>query len=270
MLYLVSTPIGHLDDFSFRAVSTLKECSLILAEDTRHSGTLMKRYEIETPLMSYHQHNETERRDQILQRLAQGEHIALISDAGSPSISDPGQPLVAACRESKLPVTFVPGASAVTTALVLSGFSTAPYQFIGFLPKKEQALLATLVRILHYPGTTVCFESPNRIQSPLKLLSKIAPTIQVAVCRELTKRYEEVYSGTASNVLQWCEEKSPRGEMVLVISEHIIKTDWTDLPPTEHLHRIEKEYGVNRKEALRMVADIRGESRRDLYSQIFG
>src|SRR3990167_5491416 len=181
MLYIVATPIGNLDDFSKRAVDTLSSCDAILCEDTRRSSILLNRYGIQKPLISYHKFKEKASLEKILTDLQSGQNLALISDAGTPCINDPGQILVQACIEKGIEVTAIPGACSVIQALVLSGFDTSSFQFIGFLPKSGQSALK---RALHYPGTTVCFESPERLISTLEEILALDPDRELAVARE--------------------------------------------------------------------------------------
>ena len=222
MLYLVSTPIGNLADFSYRAVEILKKCDYILCEDTRHSRVLLEHYGIGTPLKSYHKFNETKSLEPILADLKEGKTLALISDAGTPLISDPGQELVLHCRKEQVPVSAIPGACAAIDALVLSGLPAAPFQFIGFLPKKEKELQTALSQALIYNGTTIAYESPHRIEETLSCIAQIDPQRELCIARELTKMYEECLSGTAFMLLEHFKANAPRGEIVLLIS-----------PPTE-------------------------------------
>ncbi|MCE5293274.1 MAG: 16S rRNA (cytidine(1402)-2'-O)-methyltransferase [Chlamydiales bacterium] len=217
MLYLVATPIGNLEDISFRALETLKRVDYILAEDTRHSLKLLSHYEIQKSLHSLHQHNEQQKLDKVLQDLANGKEIALISDAGTPLISDPGFPLVKACREQSIPVTAIPGASSVLVALSLSGFEPTPFQFVGFLPRKLGELTARLEAILAYEGTTICYESPERLTDTLTALAECNPDCNVAIARELTKRFESVISGTSQHMLAQQKATPALGEIVVLI-----------------------------------------------------
>lgn len=218
MLYVVATPIGHLSDITFRAIETLKGVDLIAAEDTRHSGLLLKHYGIDKPLLSYHEHNEAMRTAQLVQRLARGENIALITDAGTPGLSDPGARLVRACIEGQLPFTAIPGPSAILTALIGSGFCTEPFFFGGFLPNKsggrERELRAAAAR----EETTVLFESPHRLVKTLTAAADILKDRQLCVARELTKKFEEFRRGPARELLVHYEAHPPKGEIVLVIS----------------------------------------------------
>jgi 16S rRNA (cytidine1402-2'-O)-methyltransferase len=219
MLYVVATPIGNLGDMTFRALEVLKSVDLIAAEDTRHSGMLLKHFEIKKPLVSYHEHNEAMRTAQLVERLAADENVALITDAGTPALSDPGARLIRACIERGLPLTIIPGPSSILAALVGSGFSTERFYFGGFLPVKsgqrERELRATAER----GETTVFFESPYRLTKTLAVCTGIMPDRQLCVARELTKKFEEFRHGIASELLAHYEAHPPKGEIVLVISQ---------------------------------------------------
>jgi 16S rRNA (cytidine1402-2'-O)-methyltransferase len=219
MLYVVATPIGNLGDISLRALEVLKGVDLVAAEDTRHSGILLKRYEIHKPLISYHEHNEAMRTAQLAERLAAGEKIALITDAGTPGLSDPGARLIRECIKRELPFTIVPGPSSILTALVGSGFSSERFFFGGFLPNKsgrrERELRAAAAR----EETSIYFESPYRLTKTLKASIDILIERQLCVARELTKKFEEFRQGTAAELLVHYEAHPPKGEIVLLIGE---------------------------------------------------
>jgi 16S rRNA (cytidine1402-2'-O)-methyltransferase len=219
MLYVVATPIGNLGDMTFRALEVLKSVDLIAAEDTRHSGMLLKHFQIKKPLLSYHEHNEAMRTAQLVERLAVDENVALITDAGTPALSDPGARLIRACIERGLPLTIIPGPSSILAALVGSGFSTERFYFGGFLPAKsgqrERELRATAER----GETTIFFESPYRLIKTLAVCTGIMPDRQLCVARELTKKFEEFRHGIASELLAHYEAHPPKGEIVLVFSQ---------------------------------------------------
>lgn len=217
MLYLVATPIGNLADLSYRAVETLRSVDAILCEDTRHSRRLLNHYEIDKPLRSYHKFNLKQREEQILDQLTEGKKLALISDAGTPGISDPGSDIVAACVERGLPVTQIPGPCALISALTLSGLNTERFQFLGFLPKKSGQRERLLQEGLDYPGTTIFYESPHRILKTLKQLQEIEPEAHVVILRELTKKFEERLAGNAAELLSHWSERKPKGEFVLLL-----------------------------------------------------
>jgi len=219
MLYVVATPIGNLGDITLRALEILKDVDLVAAEDTRHSGILLKHYQIHKPLVSYHEHNEAMRTAQIVERLAAGEKIALITDAGTPGLSDPGARLIRECIKRELSFTIIPGPSSIATALVGSGFSAEKFFFGGFLPVKsgqrERELRAAAAR----EETSVYFESPYRLTKTLKACIDVVPDRQLCVARELTKKFEEFRRGTAAELLTHYEAHPPKGEIVLLISE---------------------------------------------------
>ena len=218
MLYVVATPIGNLGDITLRALEILKDVDLIAAEDTRHSGILLKHYQIQKPLVSYHEHNEAMRTAQLVERLAAGEKIALITDAGTPGLSDPGARLIRECIKRELDFTIIPGASSISTALVGSGFSAEKFFFRGFLPVKSGQREREL-RIASARGeTSIYFESPYRLAKTLKASIDIMPDRQLCVARELTKKFEEFRRGTAAELLAHYEARPPKGEIVLLIS----------------------------------------------------
>ena len=218
-LYVVSTPIGNLGDFSFRAVEVLKTVSAILAEDTRHSRTLLERYEIRTPVASYHEHNEARMTPRLVSRLRGGENLALISDAGTPLLSDPGARLVRAAIDAGIDVIPVPGASALLSALVASGLSADRFNFYGFLPRKGQARVATLAELASVQHTAVLYEAPTRLVDTLSALeAQGAGERMAAVAREMTKQFEEVRRGTVSALRAYYDRTPPRGEVVIVLA----------------------------------------------------
>jgi 16S rRNA (cytidine1402-2'-O)-methyltransferase len=218
MLYVIGTPIGNLGDITFRALEALKSADVVAAEDTRHSGILLKHYAIKKPMISYHEHNEAMRTAQLIERIAAGENVALITDAGTPGISDPGSRLIRECIKRELPFTIIPGPSSILTALVGSGFSAEKFFFGGFLPVKsgqrERELRAAAVRA----ETTIFFESPYRLNKTLAACIEVMPERPLCVARELTKKFEEFRRGTAYELLAHFESHLPKGEIVLVIS----------------------------------------------------
>jgi 16S rRNA (cytidine1402-2'-O)-methyltransferase len=216
-LYLVATPIGNLEDITLRALRTLKECDRIAAEDTRRTGQLLKYFEISRPLLSYHKFNEAKRSEQILERLKAGEMIALVSDAGSPGISDPGQRVVAAAVAAGLRVEAVPGSCALIGALTASGLPTDEFHFIGFLPRKSGQRMRKLESLLETAGTLVIYESPFRIEKLIGELALVFPERNVVVARELTKKFEEFLRGTPAELIEAIGERSLKGEMVVMI-----------------------------------------------------
>jgi 16S rRNA (cytidine1402-2'-O)-methyltransferase len=218
MLYVVATPIGNLADITLRAIEALKSADLIAAEDTRRSGILLKHFEIKKPFISYHEHNEATRTLQLVERLARGENIALITDAGTPGLSDPGLRLIRECIKRELPFTIIPGASSMLTALIGSGFSTEKFFFGGFLPVKSGQRERELQAAAEREETTILFESPYRLTKTLAACVDFMPQRQLCVARELTKKFEEFRRGVASELLAHYEAHPPKGEIVLVIS----------------------------------------------------
>ena len=215
-LAVCATPIGNLDDITLRVLAELRSADVVLAEDTRHTRGLLERHGIEAKLVSYHEHNEAERVDELLPRLLAGERMALVSDAGLPGISDPGARLVRAALDAGMAVTVLPGPSAVETALVASGLVAERFAFVGFLPRKAGELAALWEELAQWQGPVVAFESPQRLPKTLRSLATAAPQRQVAVCRELTKRFEEVVRGDASALAERYAEP-PKGEITLVL-----------------------------------------------------
>jgi 16S rRNA (cytidine1402-2'-O)-methyltransferase len=216
-LYLVATPIGNLEDITLRAIRTLRECDLIAAEDTRRTGQLLKHLGISKPMLSYFQFNEARRSEQILERLKQGQKVALVSDAGSPGISDPGERVVRAALDADLRVEAVPGPSALVAALTVSGLPTDEFHFIGFLPRKTGQRRKTLESLTNVPGTIVIYESPYRIEKLLTELAEIYPARQIVLGRELTKKFEEFLRGTAGELLAVARGRALKGEFVVLI-----------------------------------------------------
>jgi len=219
MLYVVATPIGNLGDITLRALEILKDVDLVAAEDTRHSGILLKHYQIKKPLISYHEHNEAMRTAQLVERLAAGEKIALITDAGTPGLSDPGARLIRECIKRELPFTIIPGPSSISTAIVGSGFSTDKFFFGGFLPVKSGQRERQLRTAAAREETSINFESPYRLNKTLKACVDVMPDRPLCVARELTKKFEEFRRGTAVQLLTHYEAHPPKGEIVLLISE---------------------------------------------------
>jgi 16S rRNA (cytidine1402-2'-O)-methyltransferase len=218
LLTVVATPIGNLQDITLRALQTLRETDLIAAEDTRHSAILLLHHNIKKPMISLHEHNEESRTADLVEEIAGGKSVALITDAGMPGISDPGFRLIRACRERGLPVNVLPGPSAVITALVGSGLPTNAFYFGGFIPVKSGRRRAELERAVSRPETSVYFESPYRLLKTLQALAEIAPRADVCVARELTKKFEEYRRGTPAELCAHYESRSPKGEITLVIS----------------------------------------------------
>jgi 16S rRNA (cytidine1402-2'-O)-methyltransferase len=218
MLYVVSTPIGNLGDITLRALEVLKSVNVVAAEDTRHSGLLLKHFGIKKPFVSYHEHNEAARTAELVERLARGETVALITDAGTPALSDPGMRLIRECINRELPFTIIPGSSAILIALLGSGFSTDKFSFRGFLPLKSGQRERELRTASESEETTLFFESPYRILKTLQACSSIMPERQLCIARELTKKFEEFRRGTAAELLAHYETRQVKGEIVLIVS----------------------------------------------------
>ena len=219
MLYIVSTPIGNLRDITLRALETLKSVDLIAAEDTRHTKILLNHYEIQTPLTSYFEHNESKKADYLVGLLKEGKNIALVTDAGTPGISDPGYPLIQAAKENNIPVTVIPGPTALIAALTLSGLPAHEFIFLGFLPVKSGGRRKKLEEIKRETRTIIFYESPHRLLKTLKDIEEVLENPAIVVARELTKKFEEVKVGPVREILEYFTLHAPRGEFVVLISE---------------------------------------------------
>jgi 16S rRNA (cytidine1402-2'-O)-methyltransferase len=265
MLILVATPIGNLRDISFRAIDALQNADLILCEDTRHSKILLQHYQIQKPLKSYHLLNERKKIDEIIQLLQEGKKLCLISDAGTPLISDPGFPLVQACLAAQIPVTSIPGPCAFVQALICSGMEWERFQFVGFLPKKEGALRTLLNEFLKYPGVTICYEAPHRIVKTLQILSSLNPNSCICLAKELTKIHESFIRATVSEALSQVDQEAFRGECVLLIKGEEEIPDYSSLSLEEHIQDIQAKYHVSKREAIKIVAEMRHLNKRSLY-----
>jgi 16S rRNA (cytidine1402-2'-O)-methyltransferase len=263
MLAVCATPIGNLEDVTLRVLRELAEADLVLCEDTRHTRRLLERHGIRARLRSYHEHNEATRTAELLPRLQAGEQIALVSDAGLPGISDPGARLVAAALEAGVTVTVLPGASAVDTALVASGFVAERYQFVGFLPRGEQALRRAWAEFARWPWPTVAFESPRRLPATLRSLAAVDPDRLLAVCRELTKRHEQVVRGSAGELAEEFAEP-PKGEVTLVLGPGSEREPANVAAAAEAVAELTAA-GLARSQAAAVVARLTGLPRKRLY-----
>ena len=275
-LYLCATPIGNLEDITLRVLRILKEADLIAAEDTRNTLRLLNHFEIKTPLTSYHEHNKIEKAYQLVEKMKEGKAIALVTDAGTPGISDPGEDLVRICQEAGIAVTSLPCACACVTALTLSGQATRRFSFEAFLPKEKKARAEILKEMKNDQRTLIVYESPHHLLSTLKELYLALGERSVTVCRELTKKFEESFKTTLSEAAAFYGQNEPRGEFVLVIEgkskEAALQEEqerWSDISIEEHMASYESK-GMDRKEAMRSVAKDRGISRRDVYQAILG
>jgi 16S rRNA (cytidine1402-2'-O)-methyltransferase len=263
MLYIVATPIGNLSDISYRAIEILKQADTILCEDTRHTQILLKHFDIQKPLKSYHKFNIAKQEEEILSDLKAGQNIALVCDAGTPGIADPSHELILSCQRENIPYTALPGPCAAVTALTLSGMDSTRFQFCGFIPKKESELKILLFEILHYPGTSICYETPHRLLSTLEEIHKLSPHTHLCVARELTKVYEECIRGNASDLLDHFTKNPPRGEIVLLFSK--AEEEPSSLSPQEEVERLQNEYGLSLKDAIKMAAHARKVPKKEIY-----
>ena len=273
-LYLCATPIGNLEDMTLRAIRILREADLIAAEDTRNSIKLLNHFEIKTPMTSYHEYNKIEKGRKLVERLLSGENIALITDAGMPGISDPGEELVKMCYDAGVAVTAVPGASACITALVLSGLSTRRFAFEAFLPAEKKERKSILTELKDETRTMIIYEAPHRLLRTLEELYETMGERKITVCRELTKRHETAFTTTLKEACSYYRAQEPKGECVLVIegkSRQELKEEaqarWDDMSVKEHMEYYESQ-GIGRKEAMKLVAKDRGEGKRDIYKAL--
>lgn len=265
-LYVVATPIGHLEDLTYRAVRILGEVAAIAAEDTRHSRKLLDHYGIRTPLVSYHEHNERNRADQLLGRLLAGESLALISDAGTPCIADPGYRLVSNCRREGVEVVAVPGPSAVIAALSIAGLPTDSFCFLGFLPARAHGRRQVLEQVRLERRTVVCYEAPHRLVACLEdMVALCGAERPLAVARELTKRHEELYSGTAAAALAHFSAATVRGEIVLLLGPLSENTPVGTI--REELERLRQTSDLSWKEIVKQVAKEFGAPGSEVYKE---
>ena len=271
-LYLIPTPIGNLEDMTYRAVRTLQEVDVVAAEDTRHTGVLLQHFNIPKPMISYHEHNKVEKGTELIQRLLDGQSIGLVSDAGMPAISDPGEDLVTEAIEAGIPIVPLPGANAGLTALIASGQNTKEFHFIGFLPKRKQNAKDVLSRIATYEGTLIFYEAPHRIEETIQSLLEGLGNRPITVGRELTKKFETFTRTTLLELRNDFNQIVEKGEFVLLVGGSETVTGETVveevvLSPLEAALAL-IEVGVPKKEAARQIAKERGLSRRDIYNEI--
>jgi 16S rRNA (cytidine1402-2'-O)-methyltransferase len=265
MLYLVATPIGNLQDFSFRALDILKTCDYILCEDTRHSSILLHEYQIKKPLKSFHMFNEKNQEDRVIWDLKEGKIIALISDAGTPGICDPGEELVKRCKKEGLKVRGVPGSCAWTLALSLSCMNKDKVQFLGFIPKKKIELKKRLAEILTYSGTSIFYDTPHQILDTLTSIAQLDPQRPLCIMRELTKKFEEHLDGTAETLLAHFHKEKPRGEIVVLVEgQH---ETYDTLSPQDHVQLLQKTYGLSLAEAIKVCAELKEVPKRTIYNE---
>ncbi len=274
-LYLCATPIGNLEDITLRVLRTLKEVDLIAAEDTRNSIKLLNHFDIHTPLTSYHEYNKYDKARYLVEQLKQGADIALVTDAGTPGISDPGEELVKQCCEAGMKVTSLPGPAACVTALTLSGLSTRRFCFEAFLPVDKKERQWILEELKQETRTIIVYEAPHRLVRTLEELAGVlGANRRITLCRELTKRYEEVYQATFEEALKRYQSEEPKGECVIVIEGRNIgdirreqQKSWEEMSIEEHME-VYLEQGIDRKEAMKQVAKDRGISKRDVYQYL--
>lgn len=273
-LYLCATPIGNLEDITYRVVRTLKEVDLIGAEDTRNSIKLLNHFDIKTPMTSYHEFNKYDKAKQLVEEMLQGKNIALITDAGTPGISDPGEELVRQCFEAGVEVTSLPGAAACITALTMSGQKTRRFVFEAFLPKDKKEKAKVLESLENETRTMIIYEAPHRLTKTLKELEKVLGDRPMTICRELTKKFEEAFQTTIVEAIEFYQEKEPKGEYVLVIAgkpeeelEEEKRKQWQEMTVREHVDYYINQ-GNDKKEAMKLTAKDRGVSKRDIYNQL--
>lgn len=273
-LYLCATPIGNLEDMTFRAVRILKEVDVIAAEDTRNSVKLLNHFDIHTPMTSYHEFNKIDKGQYLVKRLLEGKNIALITDAGMPGISDPGEELVRMCRDAGVPVTAVPGACACVTALVISGRSTRRFCFEAFLPTDKKERRAVLEELKTETRTSIIYEAPHRLVKTLQELLNELGDRKITVCKELTKKHETGFETTLKEAVSYYEQNEPRGEYVLVLEgcsrqqmEQEAQDAWKEMSLGDHM-KLYEEQGMNRKDAMKQVAKDRGVGKREIYQAL--
>ena len=273
-LYLCATPIGNLEDITLRVLRTLKEADLIAAEDTRHSIKLLNHFDIKTPMTSYHEFNKVEKARYLVDKMREGTNVALITDAGTPGISDPGEELVRQCYEAGIEVTSLPGPAACITALTISGMATRRFAFEAFLPSDKKEKQEIFEEIKKETRTIILYEAPHRLVRTLSELLENLGDRRISVCRELTKTHETVFRTTVSEALSYYETEEPRGECVLVIEgksrmeiQQEQERSWEAVSIEEHMKRY-LDGGTDKKEAMKLVAKDRGMKKRDVYQYL--
>lgn len=262
MLYIISTPIGNLKDITFRAIEVMSSCFYILCEDTRVSKVLLDHYNIKTPLRSFHKFNEIKEQNKIINDLKEDKIIGLISDAGTPLISDPGFNLVKTCYENNIKVEGIPGASSIIEALVLSGFESIPFQFVGFLPKKPSELDFYIKKMLFFDGTSIAFETVNRINSTIEKIAKLDPKRNIAILKEMTKKFEMRICMEAQKLENYLKNNPLKGELVLVIEKGNIPDD---VELEECVLLLQNTFGLSLKEAIEKTSILKKTSKKTLY-----
>ena len=274
MLYLCATPIGNLEDITFRVLDTLRSVDIIAAEDTRNSIKLLNHFQIKAAMTSYHEYNKVEKAHYLIGLMQEGKNVALITDAGTPAISDPGEILVKLCQQTGIRVTSLPGAAACITALTLSGLSTRRFCFEGFLPSDKKERKAVLKELAEESRTIILYEAPHHLKKTLEELGNVLGNRKITICRELTKKFETVMPLMMKEALEFYEENEPRGEYVLVIQGKSLEEkkreaalEWMEMSIEEHMQYYEGQ-GMERKEAMKMAAKDRGIGKRDVYRML--
>lgn len=276
-LYLCATPIGNLQDITARVLETLQNVDVIAAEDTRNSIKLLNHFQIKVPMTSYHEYNKIEKAAELIRQMQEGKNIALITDAGTPAISDPGEVLVKLCQEAGIPVTSLPGPAACITALTLSGLSTRRFCFEGFLPSDKKEKKDILEDLVDESRTIILYEAPHRLVRTLEDLQKTLGNRKLTICRELTKKFETVLPTTFQQALEKYEQEAPRGEYVLVIEGKSLDdrkqetiNSWQEMSIEQHMEYYERdgESGIDHKDAMKRVAKDRGISKREVYQYL--
>ena len=268
-LYLVATPIGNLEDITLRALRVLKEVDVIACEDTRHTRKLLDHFGISKPTVSYHEHNEQSRAQELTARLLSGASIALVTDAGTPGISDPAYRIVSAAIDAGISVIPIPGATAMIAGLIASGLPTDAFLFVGFLPAKRQARRAKLIELQSVRETIVCYEAPHRIKETLSEAREVLGNRQASLAREITKLYEQFMRGTLAEISAQLQGSEPRGEMTLVIAGASKEENLTlqnNSSINDQLEQLMKDTGLSRNDAMKQLARIRGVSKKEIYS----
>lgn len=274
ILYLCATPIGNLGDITVRVIETLQNVDLIAAEDTRNSIKLLNHFNIKVPMTSYHEYNKIEKARELIDKISGGMNIALITDAGTPAISDPGETLVQMCQEADIKVTSLPGASACITALTLSGLSTRRFSFEGFLPADKKERKEILEEMYNESRTMIVYEAPHHLMKALQDIYVVLGNRRITLCRELTKKFETILPTTLEDALIKYTEEEPRGEYVIVIEGVSLKDkkkekmdSWQEMAIEQHMEIYEND-GIDHKEAMKLVAKDRGISKRDVYQYL--
>ena len=269
VLYVVPTPIGNLEDITFRALNVLKTVDMIAAEDTRQTLKLCRHYEIDKPIISYHEHNKTVSGPKLINMMKEGQSIAIVTDAGMPGISDPGEDLVADCIKENIPVIPLPGANAALTALVASGLNTEHFFFWGFLPRRSKDKVAALENLRDFPYTLIFYEAPHRLKETIQDIRKVLGNRKITLARELTKRYETFVRGDLDSFEEWVRDQEVKGECCLIVEGGTPQSEapwWEDLDPLQHVDFYINEKELSKKEAIKAVALDRDVPKRDIYN----